>query len=168
MHRHTHMPSTVLDILAAFAAVGLLVVVLVAVARPFLRLNSEQDAVRTSDVKNIMQAMLELQIVDSLRMDELVSGIRASGAPLRVMIGTAGDCSGSYGAECGDDVLSNVCVDVASFLTPKYLDFVPRDPDRNFSSERTGYYIEMTATSLDVGACNPETVPTIRLSRTFE
>ena len=121
------------------------------------------DDVRENDVRDIMEVILEMQSTDPEGFAQII-GPSAAG---RVMIGTADDCTGSYGPRCDDDLLSNFCIDLAEFAVPDYIMTVPVDPHGDFSKEKTGYYIAFEANQLEVGACNPESRLEILLKKDY-
>lgn len=162
-----YMGRTTLDVVASIAAVSLLIAVVAAVVGPAHALAEKNDEQRVDGVRNVMEAILELQTVAPERVDDLRQAANVAGAPPRVMIGSAGDCSGDWGAQCGDAILADGCLDADVYLGD-YLAELPIDASsRAYSERQTGYYISFTPGALEVGACNPVTTDTIRLERTF-
>src|SRR3989338_9199724 len=125
--RDKSIGSTAIDVLASLAVVGLCIVVIVAVIGPGHALAKKQDEIRVDGVRNIMEAMLELQTVAPEYMDRLRDAVLATGAPPRVMVGNAEICAGDWGVQCGDAILSDGCVDIGAFLGD-YLLEMPVDP----------------------------------------
>lgn len=162
-----YMGKTTLDAVTALAAVMLIMAVIAAFVGPTRALAQKQDEERIDGVRNIMEAVLEMQIVDPERVDDLRDAAEATGAPPRVMVGSAEDCSGDWGAQCGDAVLADKCLDVDPYLAD-YLGDMPFDvSDVRYSERQSGYYISFQPGVLEVGACNPGATEEIRLSRTF-
>ncbi len=158
--------ATTIDVVTATACLALLIAVTAAVVGPAHRVAVHRDALRTDGVRNIMEAMLEMQTVDPERIDALRDGAEASGAPPRVMIGTGETCAGDWGAQCSDAILADDCLDFTEFAGA-YLSTAPVDPDETYTAAATGYYIDFSPGVLEVGACSPETLPQIHLERTF-
>lgn len=162
-----YMGKTTLDAVTACAAVMLMVAIIAAFVGPSRALAQKEDEARVDGVRNIMEAVLEMQIVDPQRVDDLRDAAEATGAPPRVMIGSAHDCAGDWGTQCGDAVLADTCLDADLYLAD-YLGEVPFDAsDIRYSERQSGYYITFKPGVLEVGACNPGATEEIRLSRTF-
>ncbi|MBI1907906.1 hypothetical protein HYS28_00625 [Candidatus Uhrbacteria bacterium] len=162
-----YMGKSTLDVVTSVAAVMFLVAAVAASVGPARALAQKQDEARIDGVRNIMEAILELQTVDPERVDELREAAEASGAPPRVMVGSADDCSGDWGVQCGDAVLADHCLDVDPYLSD-YLGDAPFDgSDSRYSERQSGYYIDFSPGVLEVGACDPGAQEEIRLERTF-
>lgn len=164
--RDRSIGRTTIDVVTSLGIAGLLIVVAVLVIGPERALQKERDEFRVDAVRDIMEALIEVQTVDPESMDRLRDAVEASGAPPRVMIGTGVSCAGDWGVECSDAILADGCTDFGAFLQD-YLAPLPVDPDARYSADVTGYYISFTPGVLEVGACNPEAQPGIRLERTF-
>lgn len=158
--------ATTIDAVTATACAMFLVALVALVVGPARRVAELRDAQRTEDVRNIMEAVLEMQTVEPERVDALRDAYEASGAPPRVMFGNGTSCMGDWGPQCSDAILADDCLDAAEFASG-YLADVPIDVDDMYSDTATGYYIDFSPGVLEVGACNPETQPEIRLERTF-
>ncbi len=168
--------KTTIDVMTSTAVIFLTVAIVAMIVGPAHRLAVHNDDVRTDDVRNIMEAILDMQTVDPARVDNLRSALESAGSPPRVMIsGGAGSgfaggkntsCAGDHGVQCGDAILADTCVDIMPFIDG-YISHIPVDTAAGFTSAATGYYIDFSPGTLEVGACNPETQSTIRLSRTF-
>lgn len=160
------MGRTTIDVAASVGVVLFLTALTVAVSAPRYRLQQVNDALRTDGVRNIMEAILEMQTVTPDDVDRLRAAYDAAGAPPRVMLGTGESCAGDWGAQCSDAVLADGCLDPALF--GNYLAVPPVDAGNlAYSADHTGYYLTFGDGVLEVGACNPELQETIRLERTF-
>lgn len=156
-HAHDHI-----DYLFAAAIAACLLAVVVFIARPGRQLAIHQDESRLTQVQDIFQAIIELRIHDS----EAFAGMVGRVAPGKIMIGTAADCVGTYGDQCKDAQLSDVCYDVSTVLAP-YLSTIPFDTgatEEIFSPEKTGYYLEVRDRKLIVASCDPGNREIIELS----
>lgn len=162
-----YMGRTTLDVVTSVAAVMLLLAIIAAIIGPARVLAKKTDEARVDGVRNIMEAILELQTVDPERVDDMRQAAELAGVPPRVMIGRTADCSGDWGVQCGDAILADGCLDAGIYLG-EYLAAMPVDLASPTASERqTGYYISFSPSLLEVGACNPASAETIRLERTF-
>lgn len=164
--RDKSIGSTAIDVVAAIGIVVTMVVIAIAVAGPGRAFAQRRDELRVDGVRNIMEAMIELQTVAPQHIDRLRAAVEATGAPPRVMIGSGETCAGDWGAQCGDALLADGCVDLGVFLGD-YLSQMPVDPESLYSAAATGYYVTFAPGVLEVGACNPENQEVIRLERTF-
>lgn len=163
---HGYMGRTTIDIAASVAVVMFLVVLTVGLSAPGHQLKRVNDEMRTDGVRNIMEAILEMQTVDPDSVDRLREEFDNAGAPPRVMLGSAESCAGSWGVQCGDAILADTCLDPTFF--GKYLAEVPIDGGSlDYSAAHTGYYLTFGEGVLEVGACNPELQEVIQLDRTF-
>lgn len=158
--------ATTIDAVTATACAMLLLAITAAVVGPAHRVAERRDAIRTDGVRNIMEAILEMQTVEPEHVDALRDGAEASGAPPRVMVGNGETCAGDWGAQCSDAILADDCLDFTEFAG-KYLSKAPIDPDGMYSAAATGYYIDFSPGILEVGSCSPETQGQVRLERTF-
>lgn len=158
--------ATTIDVVTAVAGAMFLIALTAGVVGPAHRLMARRDAQRTDDVRNIMEAVLEMQTVDPDRVDSLRAAAEASGAPPRVVFGNGTSCAGDFGSQCTDAIVADDCLDATEFAG-EYLSSVPIDPSGSYSAAATGYYIDFSPGVLEVGACNPETQGAIRLERTF-
>lgn len=164
-HHFGHLGRTKLDILTGFATVLLIVATVVLLSNPGHVLAQKYDARRQDDIRALMQAVLTLQSTDPNAFYAFQAAVTAAGAPPRVMLGANSDCSGSWGTQCSDAILADHCVDTNAYLGP-YLKSIPFDLSSPLFSERqTGYYLTLTATSIEVGACNPSGPDPIFLQR---
>ncbi len=158
--------ATTIDAVTATACALFLVVVVAAIVGPTHRAAERRDEIRVDDVRNIMEAVLEMQTVDSARVDALRDAAESTGAPPRVMFGSGTSCAGDFGPQCSDAIVADDCLDATEFAGA-YLSSVPVDPSGSYSSAATGYYIDFSPGVLEIGACNPETQGEVRLERTF-
>lgn len=162
-----YMGRTTLDAVTGLAAIMLLIAVIAVFVGPARALAQKQDEARVDGVRNIMEAILEMQIVDPERVDNLRQAAELAGSPPRIMIGSAADCAGDWGVQCSDTVLADKCLDADLYLA-NYLENLPFDTSSSLYSERqSGYYITFTPGTLEVGACSPQATEEIRLARTF-
>lgn len=163
-----YMGSTTIDVAASIAVVMFLAALTVALMAPGWQLRRVNDTSRTEDVRNIMEALLEMQTVDPESVDKLRSAVESAGAPPRVMFGTAESCVGDWGTQCGDAILADTCLDGEAFGLGEYLETFPIDLGHaSFSQKHSGYYVTFSPGVLEVGACNPQLQEIIHLERTF-
>ena len=158
--------ATTIDAVTANACALFLVVVVAAIVGPAHRAAERRYEIRVDDVRNIMEAVLEMQTVDPARVDAIREAAEATGAPPRVMFGNGASCSGDFGGQCSVAITADDCLDATEFAGA-YLPSVPVDPSGDYSSSATGYYIDFSPGVLEIGACNPETRGEVRLERTF-
>jgi len=84
------------------------------------------------------------------------------------MIGTDINCSGSYGIQCGDEILNDSCLDLHDIFDISQ-DSLPIDPSKRiFSKEKTGYYLTVRNGELVVAACNPGAASNVEISAALQ
>lgn len=160
-----YMGRTTLDVVTALATAFFIVLTVILVSNPAGALAQKSDTRRTDDVRALMQAVLTLQAQDPTNFYAFQQAVAGSGVPPRVMLGGGGNCSGDWGSQCSDAILADNCVDTAAYLGP-HLSHLPYDASSPLFSERqTGYYLTLSLSSVEVGACNPSSSNPIFLSR---
>lgn len=153
-----HHGYTTIDVIAACVLVlGAIVIAALLLSNPAAELEHQYDVVRSDDVRDLMEVMLELEVEEPQTFWSIVDDVRGEAA----MIGTA--------ATCGDDYTVDACsasMDCLNLFTlsSEYLESLPVDPnDERFSYDRTGYYLLYEDDVLEIGACAPESVDAISL-----
>ncbi|HCC83941.1 TPA: hypothetical protein DEP96_03765 [Candidatus Uhrbacteria bacterium] len=165
MATYGYLGRTTLDVITALATAGFIVLTVILVANPAGVLAEKSHTRRTDDVRALMQAVLTLQATDPTNFYAFQQAVDGAGSPVRVMLGGGADCSGDWGSQCSDAILADHCVDTAAYLGP-YLSHIPFDASSPLFSERqTGYYLTLTQSTVEVGACNPSGLDPIFLSR---
>lgn len=163
-----YMGRTTIDVLASIAAVMFVILLVAGFMGPRQLLSRTHDEMRVDGVRNIMEAILEMQTVDPDAVDRLREAYEDAGAPPRVMLGSAVLCAGDWGVQCGDEILADECLDAERYGLTSYIPKMPVDGGwEEYSLQQTGYYLSFQPGSLEVGACAPETRNDIRLTRTF-
>ena len=147
-HGYTHK-----DVLIAFALVIVSVASIVASMHPLRRIAEQRDELRETDVRNLMEMLVEMRYADA----ESFAGLVGSASNGKVMIGVGDDCSGSFGTQCNNGSLQDHCLNPYKFDSEAYLASIPVDPLHEvYSKAYTGYYLEQNDGVLTVGACSPE------------
>lgn len=150
---------TYTEVIIAFGLVIAVVITVVAIMNPINKARIARDDVRTEDVRNIFEALVEMQFTDS----EAFAGIVGTVAGGRTMVGTASICAGEYGPQCSNGTLQDHCVNLAELGVLDYVKTLPVDQKKDFSKKYSGYYLELKEQILSVGACNPEARDEIKL-----
>lgn len=159
------MGRTTLDVITALATTFFIILTIILVSNPSGALAEKSDTRRTDDVRALTQAILTLQIQDPTNFYAFQQAVAGAGTPPRIMLGGGSDCSGNWGSQCGDAILADHCVDTNAYLG-SFLSKIPYDASSPLFSERqTGYYLTLSNSSLEVGACNPSSSDPIFLSR---
>ncbi len=160
-----YMGRTTLDVITALATTFFIILSIILVSNPSGALAEKSDTRRTDDVRALMQAVLTLQAQDPNNFYAFQQAVAGAGTPPRIMLGGGADCAGDWGSQCSDAILADHCVDTAAYLGP-HLSNIPYDASSPLFSERqTGYYLTLSLSSLEVGACNPSGHDPIFLSR---
>ncbi len=140
------------EVITSFALIGMAVLVVLTVMNPKQTLEKERDVVREAAVRDLMEMMLEMRVNDPESFAQIVGTVAAG----QTMIGSAYECAGDFGAQCGDVVLRDTCLDLDAFGADQYLNDIPVDPSPTFAPRQTGYYLYLENSTLEVGACNPQ------------
>ena len=135
---------TLVELLVVIAIIVILFAVILVAIDPAKRIGQSQDAVRTQDARDILEAIQEY-IADN--DGALPSAITADSNYYE--LGTCGS-----GASCTAQTVQSACVDLTGDLVDDYLAEIPMDPSTGTSSG-TDYYIKRDAGSnrIEVKAC---------------
>jgi FlaA1/EpsC-like NDP-sugar epimerase len=151
---------TIIDIIGAIAVVMIFILVVIIVASPKNALESEFRNQQISHVDDYLQSLLQLREFNQDRFDEVMAMVQDK----KVMIGIGEGCDGSFGSECVDDELSDICLNLEDYLPEKYDENLLYDTsDSIYSMVRTGYYLSFKNDVLEVGACSPIGIDPVRL-----
>ena len=146
---------TLLEILLAVAAIGILAGIVIIAINPAKQLGETRDAERSVDVSTILNAVHQYAVDNG---GDYPSDISTTAQ----QIGTA---STGCNTSCTAKTVSVACVDIASDLSPEYIAGLPLDPSIGTAAQ-TGYYIAETDEGrLVVGACGPEEATSIEVTR---
>lgn len=146
------MRGTRLDGVVAVAVLLFVLFILSMLIGPVRVLSQERDEVRTADVRELMNNLLQLQIVDPEAYSTLVADVRAENG-LRMILGD-GDCATPHGSQCGAEVTADSCLSINNYFPELLLDHAPIDPrGEPFSANLTGYYFAVVDNQFEVGAC---------------
>lgn len=140
------------EIVTSFALIAFAILIVIVVLQPGVQMKRERDLVREEGVRDLMEGMLEMRY----RNPEMFAALMGTVAAGQTMIGTAYECAGDFGPRCGDVILRDSCVNLEEFGSKEYLPTLPVDPSPEFAPRQTGYYLYLENSTLEVGACNPE------------
>jgi len=160
-----HRPQgyTLIDVIAACLLVLVLFFVFaVAFSNPHDELQRQHDEVRMDGVRDLMEAMLELQNEQPELFWTLLESLKGEA----YMIGSGTSCGGPTTADvCAAEM---PCLDLSDTLT-SYLDPIPSDPlVIEYSETSSGYYLSFEDQVLEIGACTPQQRESIRLMSFIE
>ena len=146
------MRGTRLDGIVAVAILLFILFIFGMLLGPARVLSKERDEVRTDDVRELMNSVLQLQLVDPDAYSKLVADVRAQNG-LRVVLGQ-GDCSVPHGSECSESVTAASCLSINGYFPELLLAKAPLDPrGEPFSANLTGYYFAVVDDQFEVGSC---------------
>ncbi len=152
-----------IDVIAAFLLVAVLLIVgALLFTNPYAELERQHDVVRHDGVRDLMEAMLELQQEQPEVFWDLLEELDEEA----MMVGTGTVCGGpATVAECSQDML---CLDLTETLA-SYLAALPSDPlVTEYSASSSGYYMLYDDSVLEIGACAPQQQEAIRLMSFIE
>lgn len=149
---------TLLEILLVVAAIAILAGIVIVALNPAKQLGDTRNAQRWSDVNAILNAVHQYAIDND---GNLPTGIDSTTGSSQVL-GTA-----TTGADstCTADTTVAAALDLETDLVPTYIVGIPMDPTTG-AAANTDYYINKDANGrITVGACDPEQVATIEVTR---
>jgi prepilin-type N-terminal cleavage/methylation domain-containing protein len=143
---------TLLEILLVVAAISILAGIVIVALNPGKQLAESRDAERRAHVNTLLNGIYQYSIDNEGNFPD----------GLKEETQVVGSCDQ---AECDGTTMD--CVDLSGDLTPLYLVNIPADP--RYEDDVTGdkqYYVEKDADDrITVGACQPEEVDTISVTR---
>lgn len=146
------MRGTRLDGIVAVAVLLFILFILGMLLGPARVLSKERDEVRTDHVRELMNSVLQLELVDSDAYARLMADVQAQHGQ-RLVIGE-GDCTSPHGSECSAEVTSDSCLRLGSYFPKLLLAAPPIDPrGEPFSANLTGYYFAVVDDQFEVGSC---------------
>ncbi len=138
---------TLIELIIVIAIIAILAAAIFVAIDPARRLNESRNARRSSDVANILDALVTYQADND---GAHYANVAALGAGNYYVIGTCG-----AGATCTAHAPQAACANISGIGT-NYLGTVPQDPKTGTAAD-TDYYIKRDANgSLAIGACEPE------------
>lgn len=157
---------TLIELLVVIAIIAILAVVVFVALDPATRFQDARDAVRASDVVEVLSAVKIDQIDNGggylTEIGDLTDG-------QVYMIGTATSGCNDNNADCDTDVTSATnCVDIGGLVTEGYLGEVPISPggEVTWSAATTGYTLETSATgTVTIRSCESENTTEIEAVR---
>lgn len=159
MHMRTQKGFTLIELLIVIAVIAIIAAGVFVALDPAQRFQEARDSQRWSDVSAVISAIKTDQVDNGGTYVAAVSGLVAGQFSV---IGTnAVGCN----AGCTAQVTQGACADLTALVTEGYLGSVPTDPSGG-TAGFTDYYISRNASgTVEVGACDPEAVAAISISR---
>jgi len=181
---------TLIELIIVIAIIAILAAAIFVAVDPARRLNQSENAVRSSDVTNILEAIKKNQVdFDGVLHDQddvVLGGLDDITGAANADYFMLGVCDGAPLTDTQEDAstftcdvaLEPACIDISG-IGENYLAEVPVDPGLDIDPVDgfpffTGYYVRVTENgAVRVGACNPEgedaggngTAPTIEVVR---
>ena len=151
---------TLIELLIVIGIIAILAAAVFVALNPLKRFEDSRDARRRSDISAILSAV-KVDQVD--RGGDYLTAIGGITADQNHIIGT----NGATGCNTGCTAVTTQanCIDLTPLKEGGYLGEVPKDPSIG-TDLKTGYYISRAANNLvTIGACAPEGVASMSLSR---
>lgn len=168
-HRSVRGGFTLIELLLVIGIITILAAIILVAVDPPKRFAQARDARRSGEVYSILNAILNYM---SDNTGTVPAGIDAVSATAQ-QIGSNTSSGCNVGCSPAGTTLPG-CVDLGASsvgLVDEYITSIPIDPKgtngtQTYDSTRTGYYVNRTANNrIVVGACNPERVSSITVSR---
>jgi prepilin-type N-terminal cleavage/methylation domain-containing protein len=145
---------TLLEILLVVAAISILAGIVILAINPNKQLGDTRNAQRSADTNTILNAIYQYALDNN---GTLPTGIGVTAQ----VLGTGSACDGTCGAKPSTPA---ACLDISGDLVPTYVTAIPNDPQG--TAANTDYYVVTDANNrVEVGACDPESGKTIRVTR---
>lgn len=157
---------TLVELIIVIAIITILAAAIFVAVDPARRLNEARNARRSSDVANILDAIVKYQTDNNGTHYSTVAALTAGSNY------TIGTCATGGDTGCTAVTTQAACVDLSA-IGSNYLAAVPMDP-RGGTAAKTDYYLTKDANgAITVGACDSEgvgnggsgTPPTISVTR---
>lgn len=153
---------TLVELLVVIAIIVVLFSVVLIAVDPARRLGQARDAVRKSDVRTIVSAVIQYAVDNNGSYPP----IDANEATVEIIgTGGVGGCTGAIGANCADVDTVDDCLDLTSYLIDDYIAEMPVDPSDG-TQGNSKYYVNRTGGGrVEVGSCDPEIESVINIKR---
>lgn len=145
--RITKKAFTLIELIIVIAIIAILAAAIFVAVDPARRLHEARNAVRSSDIATILEAVKKNQVDND---GDLLAEIDSLTAANYYVIGSC-----SSGATCTAVSNEPGCVDISG-LGDNYLAEVPEDPKDSTASETKYYLLKSTDGAITVGSCEPE------------
>ena len=150
---------TLIELLIVIAIVAVLAGVVFVALDPLTRFQEARDSKRWSDVTALM---------DAVKVDQVDNGGSYLTAIQNLTVGNSymiGTCANGGDAGCTATTTQVACANFTGLVTERYIAEIPYDPSTG-NEATTDYYISRpSATTVIIGACDPEGGSAIRVSR---
>ena len=146
---------TLIELLIVIVIISILAATIYVAVDPNKRFGDARDSRRRAETVSILNAVLTYEIDNN---GTLPSGVSATSKQL-------GTAATGCDTTCVAGSTAAACLDLTSSLVDKYLSGIPTDP-KSGTAATTLYYIKQSASGrILVGACSPENVASISVSR---
>jgi type IV pilus assembly protein PilA len=156
---------TLIELLLVIGIIAILAAIILVAVDPAKRFAQARDARRAGEVYSILNAILNYM---SDNVGTVPSGLDSDSATAQIL-GTAGSGCNTGCTPAGTTL--SACLNLNTPLVDEYISSIPIDPRGTngtvtYDATKTGYYVNKTANNrILVGACNPERVSSIFVSR---
>ncbi len=164
--RSTQKGFTLIELIIVIAIIAVLAGAIFVALDPARRLHESRNARRSSDITNILDAVIKYQVDNEGTHYSTIAALTAGNYY------TIGTCSSGGDSGCTAQTTQAACVDLSG-IGSNYLGVVPKDPSTG-TDAKTDYYLKKDSNgSITVGACDSEgegaggsgTAPTLELTR---
>lgn len=157
---------TMIELIIVIAIIAILAAAIFVAIDPARRLQESRNAVRSSDVATVLEAVKKFQADNEGTHYTEIDGLTADQYSV---IGTA---SSGCNSTCGAQTTQAACVDLSG-IGSNYLADIPMDPSTGTAANSDYYLMVDSNGAVTVGACDPEgegaggagTAPTIEVAR---
>jgi prepilin-type N-terminal cleavage/methylation domain-containing protein len=157
---------TLIELLIVIGLIAILAGVVFVALDPLTRFADARDGRRNADTAAFVSAIRVDQVDRDGFYVPAIAAITANDTNT-YLIGSDSGCDTFLPADCNGNTIT-ACVDLVDLQTGGYLGIIPVAPQAPFAWDqgKTGYYLRKRVNnSIQVGACEPENVPLIEVTR---
>lgn len=151
---------TLIEIVIALAAIGVLAAIVFVAINPAEKIRLAHDSRRGSEASSVLEAVYKYSVDHG---GQYPLHLSTTETPQVIGTRTSGCDTGCAAA----GLTTPICADLGQDLVDNYIESMPIDPSGgDFDATFTGYYVEFSENNkIKIGACNPEETPVIKAKR---
>lgn len=150
---------TLVELLIVIAIIAILAAIVFVALNPLQRFKDARDARRWSDAAELLNAIKINQVDNGGNYISTIKNV--SDGTYQIGTSSSADCN----TGCSATSTSVYCINLSDLVVSGQMGIIPKDVNVG-TDWKTAYYINKAANgAITVGACNPEGVSTIEVTR---